>query len=40
MTGLLMSLDEEQMDAFETWAEEGGELYRLLESMLIERAAE
>ena len=40
MTGLLMSLDEEQMDAFETWAEEGGELYRLLESMRIERAAE
>tara|TARA_R100000995_G_scaffold81228_1_gene53830 strand:+ start:511 stop:918 length:408 start_codon:yes stop_codon:yes gene_type:complete len=40
MTGLLMSLDTEQMDEFETWAEEGGELYRLLQSMLIERVAE
>ena len=40
MTGLLLSLDEEQMDEFESWAEEGGELYRLLEAMLIERTME
>ena len=40
MTGLLISLDEEQMDEFDTWAEEGGELYRLLEAMLIEKAVE
>lgn len=40
MTGLLISLDEEQMDEYDTWAEEGGELYRLLESMLIEKTME